>query len=211
MKTATVETAENVITLAVDTKPAKVVHDQNLRFRILPYANPRTESKSWRVAGIKRDGTRIRENFTDERQATVRRTALEAEYWSRTDAEAAIRATKLTDTQLRIAETAFFRLDADEELLRAVEYWLNHGRQQSVAESPRLDEAVDSFLAWVEETESLRQQTKWNLNRRVNLFRNSVANLRMCDISPDVIDSFLDGYSGNLVAELGQEGKTLLE
>ena len=154
MKSATVETAENVITLAVDTKPAKVTYGQKLRFKIVPYTNPRTESKSWRVAGIKRDGTRIRENFTDEQQATVRRTALEAEYWSRTDGEAAIRATKLTDTQLRIAETAFFRLDADEELLRAVEYWLNHGRQQSVAESPRLDEAVDSFLAWVDETES---------------------------------------------------------
>ncbi len=84
------------------------------------------------------------------------------------------------------------RLDDDEEMLRAINHWLEHGRKQSVAESPRLDEAVEAFKQWLDTTPTLRDRTKGNLRLRVNVFANGIGNLRVADITPDVIEDFLD-------------------
>lgn len=164
-------------------------------FKIISYTNPRTGSQSWRVTGIKRDGTRIRENYRNIGAAEARKLELATE-WLGKHTETALRATKLTEAQLRIAEAAFIRLDADAELTMAVDHWIRQGKQHVVPESPRVDEAVDAFQKWLEETQSLRQQTKWNLKRRVEIFRNSIPDIRVCDITPDVIDGFLDKRSG---------------
>src|ERR1022692_1848317 len=80
------------------------------RFRILPFENSRTRSRSWRVTGSKRDGTRIRENFSDQGAAQARRVELETE-WLGQQTDTALRATKPTETQLRLAEVAFVKLE----------------------------------------------------------------------------------------------------
>jgi integrase len=184
-------TGENVIPLAIAPRPAP--RPVETRFKIKPFVNPRTHTPSWRVEGIKRDGARIRENCADEAKARCRQIELETEYL-KGHVETAVRATKLSERQIALAESSFIRLGdgADEELPLAVDYWLRLGRQNAVAESPRLDEAAESFLRWLEETESLRHQSKGNLRRRIDLFRNSVGDIRVCDFTPKAIDDFLD-------------------
>ena len=46
------------------------------RFKILKFTNPRTDTTSWRVSGIKRNGERIRENYADPQEAQLRYTEL---------------------------------------------------------------------------------------------------------------------------------------
>ena len=47
------------------------------RFKIIKFINPRTDTTSWRVSGIKRNGERIRENYADPQEAQFRYTELE--------------------------------------------------------------------------------------------------------------------------------------
>src|SRR5260221_405054 len=119
------------------------------RFRVLPYTNSRTGSQSWHVTGTKRDGTRIRENFAKVEDAQCRQIELEGEFLAR-QTDTTLRATRLTDTQIHLAELAFSKLSDDVDLPRAVDNWLEHGKQHNVAESPRLDEAVGRFKAWLD-------------------------------------------------------------
>ena len=191
--TAQEAAAPNIIPLRSTRGASQPADVSRHRFKILEFQN-RGGSQAWRVTGSRRDGSRVRENFSDQRAAETRRSQLEAEYFSRTHEDSALRATRLTDTQLRIAESSFIRLDEDEEMLRAINYWLEHGRNQSVAESPRLDDAVEQFLTWLE-TANLRERTRDNLRTRVNVFANSIGNLRVCDVTPETIDGYLDKRS----------------
>lgn len=186
----------------VPKEPEKRADVSRHRFRILTFNN-RGGTKSWRVTGGRRDGRRVRENFSDQTAAEIRRTQLEAEFFSRAGEDTALRATRLTDTQLRIAETCFIRLDEDHDMLTAINNWLDHGRTQAVVESPRLDDATESFLAWVKGTESLRPRTKGKLRNRVNLFRNSVPNLRVAEITPEVIEKFFAARNVAALTKIG--------
>lgn len=160
------------------------------RFKLQPFLN-RAGSRSWRVSGTKRDGTRIRENFKDEKAAQHRQIELEAEFVAKHQ-DSALRATRLTDTQVKLAETAFAKLDNDDDILFAVDYWRKHGKQHAVAESPRLDDAVKAFTEWLDTTPMLRDQTKVNLRVRVKVFANSIGNVTVADIDPDIIEQYLD-------------------
>lgn len=159
------------------------------RFRILPFENFRTGSHSWRVAGTKRDGTRVRENFSDQAAAQARRVELEAE-WLGQQTDTSLRATKLNETQLRLAEVALTKLESEQELLPAIDYWLKHGRHQSVKQSLRLDDAVDQYITWLD-TSPFRDATKRHWRTRMKVFKNGVANLRVSEITPEFIESFL--------------------
>src|SRR5262245_44679343 len=144
---------------------------QQSRFKIIHFENPRTGSSSYRVSGIKRDGTRIRENYTDGQRAQHRLIELESEYHSRAPQDSALRATALSDVQVKIAEAVFPRLDKDEDLYLAVDHWLNHGRhQKALGASPRLDEALKAFIGWLDMDSGLRDHTKRNLKIRVTMF-----------------------------------------
>ena len=109
------------------------------RFRILPFTN-RGGTSSYRVTGTRRNGERIRDNFIDEQAARNRQAELEAE-WLRGQTESRLTATRLTEGQVGVAEAAFTLLDNEADLLRAVRYWLKHGRQSPVEQSPTADEA----------------------------------------------------------------------
>lgn len=171
------------------------------RFQVLPFTNERTGSKSWRVTGTKRDGCRIRENFADIKAARCRQVDLENEWLAR-ETVTAIRATDLTDAQLRLAESAFLKLDDDAELLRAVDYWREHGRQSAVEKSVRLDDAVAQFIAWLDGSDCLlRERTKGNLRLRVQMFGTHSRNKPMADITPDDVESFLEGRKVSAVSK----------
>ena len=160
------------------------------RFKILPYVNPRTRTPSWRVTGTRRNGERVRENFADAHEAQFRQTEFEAEFHA-TNGVAALRATRLTDEQVGIAEAAFKRLERDEDLLTAVDHWLRTGKPASLKESPRLDEAQKTYLDWLETTTELRPLTKINLRTRVKHFVSNVGNLRVTDVLPEHIEHYL--------------------
>ena len=161
------------------------------RFKIIPFTN-RGGSESWRVSGVKRTGERIRENFLDEASARCRQTELEAEYLARAGEPTALRSTRLSETQARIAEAVFPMLERDDELLVAVNFWHQHRDKFTQNEAPRLDEAVAQFQKWLAglPENEMREDTKIGLRIRVNTFVNSVANVVLSDITPE----FLEGY-----------------
>ena len=160
------------------------------RFKILPYTNPRTGTPSWRVTGTRRNGERIRENFARAEEAQYRFTELEGEFHA-ANGVAALRATRLTDNQVGVAEAAFKRLERDEDLITAVDHWLRTGKPASVKESPRLDEALKTFTDWLGTTQELRPMTKDNLRHRVTRFVSNLGNLRVTDVLPEHIEHFL--------------------
>ncbi len=164
------------------------------RFRIVPFKRGKgARATAWRVTGWKRDGTRIRENFKDETAAQCRKVALLNE-WLLARTETTARATQLSEKQIRLAESAFARLAADDEMPLAIQYWLSHGRARNVVESPTIDEAAKAFLAWLETAEtaeSLRPRTRQNLKSRITVFMSGVDNIRVADFTPDMFDAFL--------------------
>jgi integrase len=185
----TMETApDNVIGLNIAQRPKKPHHRQ--RFTVQDFSNA-TGTKSYRVSGYKRDGARIRDNFPDMNAAKCRQIELETEYL-RGHTETNIRATKLSAEQVQLAEVAYIKLGDDwQRILDAVDYWLAHGRQTAVAESPRLDDAFKAFCDWLENGCKLRDLSRKNLRQRVNTFINSVPNMHVADVTPDTIDAFL--------------------
>lgn len=160
------------------------------RFKILKFINPRTDTTSWRVSGIKRNGERIRENFADVTEAQFRQTELEGEFHA-ANGVAALRATRLSDEQVGIAEAAFKRLERDEDLITAVDHWLRTGKPASIKESPRLDEALTAYAAWLETTTNLRPLTKNHLRARVTHFVRNTGNVRVTDVLPEHIEHYL--------------------
>ena len=160
------------------------------RFKILKFINPRTDTTSWRVSGIKRNGERIRENYADPQEAQLRYTELEGEFHA-ANGSAALRATRLTDEQVAIAEAGFKRLERDQDLLTAIDHWLRTGKPTAVKDSPRLDEALKLYSDWLDTTTELRPITKLHLRNRVTHFVNSVGNMRVTDVIPDHIENYL--------------------
>ena len=173
------------------------------RFKILPYTNPRTGTPSWRVTGTRRNGDRIRENFARAEEAQYRFTELEGEFHA-ANGVAALRATRLTDNQVGVAEAAFKRLERDEDLITAVDHWLRTGKPASVKESPRLDEALKVFTDWLATTQELRPMTKDNLRHRVTRFVGSLGNLRVTDVLPEHIEHFLANRNVSPISVSGQ-------
>lgn len=186
------ENESNIVPLTTPRQGRLAKDSRRQRFRVLDFVNS-SGTKSYRVQGMKRDGTYVRQNFSDFAEAKLKQVELEADFHARKPDDAGLRSTKLSDTQLRLAEVAFTKLDRDEDLILAVNYWQKHGRNQaSVTESPRLDKAVADFTAWVDSTEALRSDSKPALKRRVTMFSNSVSNARMDEITPELVETFLD-------------------
>ena len=160
------------------------------RFKILQFINPRTDTTSWRVSGIKRNGERIRENYADPQEAQLRYTELEGEFHA-ANGTAALRATRLTDEQVAIAEAGFKRLERDQDLLTAIDHWLRTGKPTVVRESPRLDEALKLYCEWLDATTELRPLTKVHLRSRVTHFVKATPNMRVTDVLPDHVEKYL--------------------
>src|SRR5258708_3921233 len=108
---ATLPTPDNILPLTPTATSSKPAHERR-RFRIIPFTNT-TGSQSWRVTGTNREGKQIRENCADLKFAQCRQIELEAQYFTREQTDTSLRATKLSETQLRLAEMVFVRLSDD--------------------------------------------------------------------------------------------------
>ena len=64
-------------------------------------------------------------------------------------------------------------------------------RKSLPGESPRLDEAVDKYLEWLAASD-LREATKRHWHIRMTMFKNSVPNMPLSEMTPDDIWTFLD-------------------
>jgi integrase len=182
------ERAEKIIPLAIQPKPKPAQRKQ--RFKITEFLNP-SGVVAFRVSGSDRDGKQIRENFKDEAGARCRQIELETEYLQG-ERETAIRATKLSEDQLRLAEHVIRRMGEDwERLMDAVDHWKRTGGKNLPVESPRIDEAVDAYLKWLK-TSDLRDTTKKHWRNRITVFKNSVPNYRVAEVTPDHIWTFMD-------------------
>jgi len=179
-------TAENIISL-----PKPKPQERKGRFKIIRFRNP-SGVLVWRVSGCDRTGRQIRENYKDEASADGRRIELETEYLGR-HSESVLRSTMLSEDQLRLAEMAIQQMgDGWGRLLKAVDHWMQSGAKTQPDEVPRIDEAVDKYLAWLAKSD-LREATKRNWTVRMTMFKNSVPNARVSEVTPDYIWTFLDG------------------
>lgn len=196
--TATAITSENVIIplpAPEKRKPAK----KKQRFRIIEFTNP-GGSRAWRVTGSRRDGKQVRENFPDEASAEARQIELQTEYLKGA-AKNEIQATTLSPDKLRLAEVAFLKLGENwERMLDAIEHWAKTGATIPT-ESPHIDDAVEQYLEWLEAS-PFRDATKRHWKIRMNLFRNSVQNMRVSEVTRDHIDQFL---AGRKVSAIGKD------
>ena len=176
---------ENIVALPVRQPAIKA----ESRFNVIEFQN-KSGSKSYRVDGYKRDGSRVRENFAQEPAARCRQNGLETEYLQG-HAETAIQATKLTLDQIRLCEASIVQLGDDwQRILDAVTYWQQHGKQRAVAESPRLDDAVDQYIKWLD-TSPFRDATKSHWTIRIKVFKGGVRNIRIADATPEFVEGFL--------------------
>lgn len=184
------DTATNSSNITVLPKPrprqAKVVQ----RFTIMEFIRPRTGEVSWRVTGSKIGGTRIRENFKTEAEARVRQVELENENLQ-IKSDITIKATRLDDARLQLAEESFRKLGDDwERIVDAVDHWKKSGLNLAAKESPTLDDAVAQYLAWLAGN-SMRDATKRHWRIRMTLFKNTASNIRIGEFTPEHIDAFL--------------------
>jgi len=173
------------------------------RFKIQEFEN-RSGSTSYRVTGYKRSGERVRDNYAELAAAKVRQMDLELEYLQK-EATTQVRATRLTEDQIRIAENCFLRLEADGELTLAVDLWLRDGKKHAVKESVRLDDAVTEFNKWLDGgADGLRDLSIRNLRLRVRLFADGVKNLPLNQFSPDYVSTYLAGRN---ISEISRDNQ----
>ncbi|MGD1084697.1 MAG: hypothetical protein ABSA47_08105 [Verrucomicrobiota bacterium] len=184
--TALTPVAENVIPLTIQKRKPQ---PRRPRFKITEFSNP-SGAIVFRVSGCNREGSQIRANFKDEAGARCRQIELETEFLQGVR-DTAIRATKLSDDQLRLAELAINRLGPDwARLVDAVDLWTRSGGKNLPIESPRIDDAVAQYVVWLDAS-SFRDATKRHWRTRMNLFRNSVQNVRVSEVTPEFIEKFL--------------------
>lgn len=195
--------AENIIALPKAGKSKQ--RTAQARFTVKEFTNPSGEI-AWRVDGYKRDGKRIRENFADLKSAQCRQVELETEYLQG-KVETVIQATKLTTEQVRVAEVAILKLGDDwQRLVDCVDYWNRTGAKNIKTDAPKIDDAIgddekaDSYLHWLKNS-PLRDATKKHWKTRMTVFKNSVSNIRVSEMTPDFIDGFLSKLT------VGPEGK----
>jgi integrase len=161
------------------------------RFKIQEFTN-RSGSQSWRVTGSKRDGARVRENFADVEGAQCRQIELETEYL-RGHADTTIQATKLSAEQVQLCEVAMIKLGDDwARILDAVDHWHRTGAKNLPTDAPKIDDAIDEYLRWLEAGQ-FRDATKRHWKIRMNIFKNSVSNVRVSEVTPEIIEKFLEG------------------
>ena len=118
-------------------RPKKLVH-----FKITAFKNEASGTRSWRVTGTKKDGTRVRKNFSNRAEATQEQADLEVEFAGGHEHRKAVR-TSLEPDQLADAEAAM-RLVGGASLSTVVAHHL-HLEARAQAKGASLDEAIAFF------------------------------------------------------------------
>jgi integrase len=159
-------------------------------FKLSHFTNPSGQTV-WRVSGTKKDGSRVRQNFKTELEATARKQELETEGLNHQPIP--FRQTKLTPEQIQDAERAIPELKAG-TLLGAVRFF--NENFQDPLKPARLTDAVEAFRA-EKAAAKLRPDTLNNLRFRLGAFVEYIpAGKLVSEIMPEQINDFLYRSNG---------------
>jgi len=145
------------------------------RFHVTHFSNPSGET-AFRVAGYKPNGERVRENFPTQEEAIGRKAELDIEAANIvTTTSTRLKATRLTDEQVKDAERAVAKLGSKsvvesigiKSMLEVVEYFVANYREPT--RQIRLADAVVQFIA-EREKQNRRPDTLRNLRGRLGMF-----------------------------------------
>jgi len=136
------------------------------RFRIVEFVNPSGDT-AVRVTGYKPDGARVRENFKTLEEAIGRRAELDIEAANIVTTTATrMKATRLTDEQIKSAESVFARI-GDHSLDDIADFFLKNYREP--VRQTTVTAAFNLFIA-DRKRQNRRPDTLRNLNGRVGMF-----------------------------------------
>ena len=157
------------------------------RFHITPFTNPSGDT-AFRVGGYKADGSRVRENYPTEEEAIARKAELDIEAANIVTTTATrLKATRLTDEQVKEAERAFAKL-GDRSLLDMVEYALKNYR-----EPVRQMTVADAVELFIEDRakQNRRPDTLRNLRGRLGMFTRLYGTKNVAEITGDDCRDFV--------------------
>jgi len=151
------------------------------RFHVTRFVNPGGEP-AFRVGGYKPDGTRVRENFKTQEEAVGRKAELDIEAANIVTTTATrMKATRLTDEQIKAAERVYARI-GDRSLDEMADFFLKSYREPvrqmattvvtAAMMMRRLVLACGSFTAFVvrggraatTEMSDYRRQGRWSVH-----------------------------------------------
>ena len=157
------------------------------RFHITEFANPSGETV-FRVAGYKPNGERVRENFPTIEEATGRKAELDIEAANIVTTTATrLKATRLSDEQVKDAERAFAKLGA-RSVLEAVEYYLANYREP--VRQIAVADAITQFIS-DREKQNRRPDTLRNLRGRLGMFSRFYGEKRVAEVTNDDCRDFV--------------------
>jgi len=161
------------------------------RFHIVEFINPSGEI-AFRVAGYKLDSSRVRENFKTREEAIGRKAELDIEAANIvTTTSTRMKATRLTDEQVKDAERAVAKLRdkfPDKTLLACVEHFAANYREPVNQISVKA--AFDLFIA-DREKQNRRPDTLRNLRGRLGMFSRLYGSKHVAEVSHDDCREFV--------------------
>ena len=157
------------------------------RFHIVHFTNPSGETV-FRVAGYQPDGTRVRENWPTEEEAVGRKAELDIEAANiKTATATRLKATRLTDEQIREAEAIYTKLNG-KPLLPIFDCGLANYRD--AVKKITIQAAYALFIA-EKEKQNKRPDTIRNLKGRVGMFKTLHADKLVSAITSPVCNDFI--------------------
>ena len=157
------------------------------RFHVTEFVNPSGET-AFRVAGYMPSGERVRENFPTQEEAVGRKAELDIEAANIVTTTATrLKATRLTDEQVKDAERAFAKL-GNRTLLDAVEYYLRNYREP--VRQITVADAIAQFIA-ERAQQNRRPDTLRNLRGRLGMFGRLHGEKRVSDITSEDCRDFV--------------------
>ena len=136
------------------------------RFHITRFINPSGQAV-FRLGGYKPDGTRVRENHKTQEEAVGRKSELDIEVVNIVTTTATrMKATRLTDDQIKAAERVYARI-GDHSLDEMADYFLKNYREP--VRQMTVAGAFELFIA-DRKKQNRRPDTLRNLNGRVGMF-----------------------------------------
>lgn len=162
---------------------------QDRTFSVTPFVNPSGQTV-YRVTGWE-GAKRVRENYRDKRAAAARRNELESTWLA--GSAPALREVDFPVEFQKACSAAFLINPDPKALLDAVRYWANPSRPQMQDNAPKLDDAAQQYLAWMDTPSCLlRTPTKAVYRSRIKMFVGKAGCVELATLTPDRIGLILD-------------------
>jgi integrase/recombinase XerD len=155
------------------------------RFHISHFTNPSGET-AFRVAGYKPNGERVRENFKTQEEAVGRKAELDIEAANIVTTTATrLKATRLTDPQIKQAEYAFSKVD---DLNVVLDFFFANYREP--VRQIAVKDAIDQFIA-DRTKQNRRPDTLRNLRGRLGMFGRLYGEKKVAEVTNDDCREFV--------------------